>query len=58
MKKQQGERTLKIRKEKEVWKLQQQFGRLIDKLDRLPDTNEVQRNLSRSAPQGVAEMVF
>ncbi|MCC8423555.1 hypothetical protein [Mucilaginibacter sp. UR6-11] len=58
MKKQQGERTLKVRKENEVWQLQQRFGRLVEKLDRLPDANEVRRNALGSAPQGIAEMVF
>ena len=51
-------RTIKIRKESEEWKLQQQFGALAEKLDRLPDANEVQRNLPRSAPAGLTEMVF
>jgi len=58
MKKQQQERTIKIRKESEAWKLQQHFGALTDRLNRLPDANEVQRNPLRSAPAGLTEMVF
>ncbi|WP_179413017.1 hypothetical protein HDF19_11130 [Mucilaginibacter sp. E4BP6] len=58
MKKQQQERTIKIRKESEAWKLQQHFGALTDRLNRLPDANEVQCNPQRSAPTGLTEMVF
>jgi hypothetical protein len=58
MKRERKDRVIKINKEKREWKLQQQFGGLIDKLNRLPDANEIQRNPSRSAPQGIAEMVF
>jgi hypothetical protein len=58
MKKQQKVRTLKIRKETEEWKLQQQFGEWAERLDRLPDANEVQRNPLRSAPIGMTVMLF
>ena len=58
MNKQQKDRTIKIRKESEAWKLQQHFGALTEKLNRLPDANEVQRNPLRSAPAGLTVMVF
>ncbi|MES2113204.1 MAG: hypothetical protein V4577_30920 [Bacteroidota bacterium] len=58
MKKEQKERVIKINKENREWKLQQQFGAFTDKLNRLPDANEVQRNPGRSAPAGLTEMVF
>jgi len=51
-------RVIKIDKENREWKIQQQFGILVDKLNRLPDANEVQRNPVRSAPAGLTEMVF
>jgi hypothetical protein len=58
MKKQVKVRTLKIRKETETWKLQQQFGALAERLDRLPDANEVQRNPLQSAPIEMTTMLF
>jgi hypothetical protein len=58
MNKQQKIRTIKIRKESEEWKLQQHFGEWAERLNRLPDANEVQRNPLRSAPAGLTEMVF
>jgi len=51
-------RVIKIEKENREWKIQQQFGNLVDRLNRLPDANEVQRNPLRSAPAGITEMVF
>ncbi|MEZ2336368.1 hypothetical protein AB6735_12080 [Mucilaginibacter sp. RCC_168] len=51
-------RVVKIKKENREWKLQQQFGAFVDKLNRLPDAGEVQRNPMRSAPAGLTEMVF
>jgi len=51
-------RTIKIRKESEEWKLQQDFGDFAQRLNRLPDANEVQRNPLRSAPAGLTVMVF
>jgi len=58
MKKKGKDRVIKINRENREWKLQQQFGRLTDQLNRLPDANEIQRNPIRSAPLAIAEMVF
>jgi hypothetical protein len=58
MKRASKNRVIKITKENREWKLQQQFGTFIDKLNRLPDANEVQRNPGRSAPAVLTEMVF
>jgi len=58
MMKTQKSRTVKIKKETDQWKIQQLFGKYAGMLDRLPDAGEVQRNPLRSAPDGIAEMVF
>ncbi|WP_162842632.1 hypothetical protein [Mucilaginibacter pineti] len=51
-------RTIKIKKENEQWKLYALFSRLTVSLDRLPDAGQVQRNPLRSAPPELTEMVF
>ena len=58
MKKQVKQRVVNIRQDSEQWKIQQLFGELAVKLDRLPDADEVRRNPLRSAPPGLTEMVF
>jgi len=58
MKKEIKNRVIKINKEGKGWQLQQRLGELTDRLDRLPDANEVERNPLRSAPAGLVEMVF
>ena len=58
MKKQPKARTLKIRKDNEEWKIQQQFAAFAERLDRLPDANEVRRNALRSAPIELTAMLF
>jgi len=58
MKSEPKTRVIKIEKENREWKIQQQFGNLVDRLNRLPDAGEVQRNPLKSAPAGITEMVF
>jgi len=58
MKSEPKTRVIKIEKENREWKIQQQFGNLVDRLNRLPDAGEIQRNPLRSAPAGITEMVF
>ncbi|MCR8557366.1 hypothetical protein KXD93_06920 [Mucilaginibacter sp. BJC16-A38] len=58
MKREPKNRIIKIIKENREWKLQQQFSAFVDKLNRLPDANGVQRNPVRSAPAALTEMVF
>ena len=49
---------MKINTKGDQWKIQQLFGELAARLDRLPDADEVRRNPLRSAPAGITEMVF
>jgi hypothetical protein len=56
MKKQQ--RKVKVKRGNDQWKIQQLFGNLAERLDRLPDAGEVQRNPLRSAPPELTTMVF
>ncbi|WP_431199569.1 hypothetical protein ACQ86K_00840 [Mucilaginibacter sp. P19] len=58
MKKNIKNRVIKINTESNQWKIQQLFGELAVRLDRLPDADEVRRNPLRSAPAGLTEMVF
>jgi len=58
MKQQKINRVIKINKKGDQWKVQQLFGELTGRLDRLPDADEVRRNPLRSAPAGITEMVF
>ncbi|QHS55196.1 hypothetical protein GWR56_06450 [Mucilaginibacter sp. 14171R-50] len=51
-------RVIKINTKGDQWKIQQLFGELAGRLDRLPDADEVRRNPLRSAPAGITEMVF
>jgi hypothetical protein len=51
-------RIVNINQQSEQWKIQQLFGELASRLDRLPDANEAMRNTLRSAPPGLTEMVF
>jgi len=50
--------TVKVNKESDLWRIYEQFGRYAAKLDRLPDTGEIQRNPLRSAPPQMVVMVF
>jgi hypothetical protein len=51
-------RRVIIKKEDEQWELHQQFSKLTDYLDRLPDAAEVRRNPPRCAPLSILPMVF
>ncbi|UOE48769.1 hypothetical protein MTO98_30685 [Mucilaginibacter sp. SMC90] len=58
MRTQRKNRIIQIKPDSPQWKIQQLFGAWAGSLDRLPDAGEVRRNPPRSAPLGVAEMVF
>ncbi|MBK0379371.1 3'-5' exonuclease family protein [Mucilaginibacter segetis] len=58
MKKKSKNRIVKINVKGDQWKIQQLFGELAVRLDRLPDADEVKRNPLRSAPAGLTEMIF
>jgi hypothetical protein len=58
MKKRTVNRIIRINTKSDQWKIQQLFGELAGRLDRLPDADEVRRNPLRSAPAGLTEMVF
>ncbi|WP_158534856.1 hypothetical protein [Mucilaginibacter hurinus] len=58
MKKNVKNRVIKINTHNDQWKIQQLFGELAVRLDRLRDADEVRRNPLRSAPAGLTEMVF
>ncbi|WP_432328193.1 hypothetical protein ACRQ5D_34430 [Mucilaginibacter sp. P25] len=51
-------RKISIGREGKQWKLYQEFGKFIKKLDQLPDAAEVINNPGRCAPQGLTDMVF
>jgi hypothetical protein len=51
-------RIVKINKKGNQGKIQQLFGELAERLNRLPDADEVRRNPLRSAPAELTEMVF
>lgn len=51
-------RKVTVIEENTQWKLHQLFGEFVKKLDRLPDTREVQQNPLRSAPTERTVMVF
>ncbi|HEY4324010.1 MAG TPA: hypothetical protein VGN20_08480 [Mucilaginibacter sp.] len=51
-------RKVTIIEESTQWKLHQQFGDFIQRLDRLPDAREIQGNPLRSAPKERTVMVF
>jgi hypothetical protein len=58
MKKQKLNRVIKVNTKGDQWKIQQLFGELAERLNRLPDADEVRRNPLRSAPADITEMVF
>ncbi|WP_374950148.1 hypothetical protein [Mucilaginibacter sp.] len=58
MKNKRLNRIIKINRKGDQWKLQQLFGELAERLNRLPDADEVRRNPLRSAPAGLTKMVF
>lgn len=47
----------KVDKESDLWKIYAQFGSYAERLNRLPDTGEMQRNPLRSAPHELVTMV-
>jgi hypothetical protein len=51
-------RKVKVKRNNDQWKIQQLFGNLAERLDRMPDAGEVQRNPLRSAPTELTTMVF
>jgi hypothetical protein len=58
MKQPKSNRIIKLNRQTDQWKIQQKFGELAGRLDRLPDADEIRRNPLRSAPAGMTEMVF
>ncbi|GGA95845.1 hypothetical protein GCM10011500_09540 [Mucilaginibacter rubeus] len=52
------ERKVNINPKNSQWKLYQQFKKLTDKLDSLPEAGEAQSLQRRSAPTDLTDMVF
>ncbi|WP_159440685.1 hypothetical protein [Mucilaginibacter sp. OK098] len=49
---------VKVDKDSDLWRIYAQFGNYAEKLNRLPDAGEIQRNPLRSAPPAMVVMVF
>jgi hypothetical protein len=51
-------RTVRLKKDSELWNNYALLGAYAEKLNRLPDAGQVRQNPLRSAPQEMTVMVF